>query len=89
MLAGHAQPYVHAGQMPQRRFFFSVPLTVRPAWSEEVRRDLAACPPPVLITSDEAAFRVPWQDEITSLYARRIEVHGGTVWVDPTRGCRR
>jgi hypothetical protein len=89
VLAGHAQPYVHAGRVPQRRFFFSVPLAVRPAWGEDVRRDLAACPPPVLITSNDAAFRVPWQDEITTLYARHIEVTDGTVWLAPVRNCDR
>ncbi len=89
LLGDHSQPYVHAGRMPTRRFFFDVPLVVRPEWGEQVRQDLLACPPAVLVTAEDRLFRVAWKDEITSLYARSIETEGGTVWVEPVRRCER
>ena len=87
MLGDHSQPYVHAGRMPQRRFFFDVPLVVRPEWGEQARQDLLACPPAVLVTAEDRLFQVAWRDEVTSLYAGRIETDGGTVYLDPVRHC--
>jgi len=87
VLADHAQPYVHAGRAPERRFFYEVPLSVRPAWGEEVRAELVACPPAVLVTLDDPQFPMPWRHEITALYGRRIGVEGGTVYLNPSRRC--
>lgn len=87
VLGDHSQPYVHAGRMPGRRFFFNVPLVVRPEWGDQVRQDLLACPPAVLVTAEDRLFHVAWQDDVTSLYGRRIVTDGGTVYLDPVRHC--
>jgi hypothetical protein len=87
LLGDHSQPYLHADRMPERRFFFDVPLVVRPEWGEQVRQDLLACPPAVLVTAEDRLFHVAWQDDVTSLYGRRIVTDGGTVYLDPIRHC--
>ncbi|TAK59380.1 MAG: hypothetical protein EPO22_10235 [Dehalococcoidia bacterium] len=87
LLGDHSQPYVHAGRMPERRFFFDVPLVIRPEWGEQVRQDLLACPPAVLVTAEDRLFHVAWQDEVTSLYGRRILTDGGTVYLNPSHRC--
>jgi hypothetical protein len=87
VLADHAQPYVHAGRAPQRRFFYDIPLSVRPGWSEQTRAELLACPPAVLVTLEDARFPAPWRHEITALYGRRIGIEGGSVFLNPSHHC--
>jgi hypothetical protein len=87
VLADHAQPYLHAGRAPQRRFFYDIPLSVRPGWSEQTRAELLACPPAVLVTLEDARFPAPWRHEITALYGRRIGIEGGSVYLDPSHHC--
>jgi len=50
--------------------------------------DLLPCPPAVLrYVPDDPQFPMSWRHETTALYGRRIEVEGGTVYLDPSRGC--
>jgi len=88
MLGDQEQPYVQAHRQPQRRFFFYVPATVEPRWGEQLRTDLLACPPAILVDA-AVSLSIPWHDEITALYTRSIATHTGTVYLDPRTHCAR
>jgi hypothetical protein len=87
VLGDHGQSYVFADRQPQRRFFFASPAVVRPEWGDQLRADLIACPPAVLVVAEDALFPVPWQSDVTSLYTRKIETPAGAVYLDPTTTC--
>ena len=89
VLGDHEQPYVQADRQPERRFFFVVPAIVRPEWGEEMRQGLLACPPAILVTAGDSLFTVPWKDQVTALYARRIDVPAGQVYLNPRITCTR
>jgi hypothetical protein len=88
VLGGKTEIYTYAGRQPQRRFFYSVPLVVRSDWGREMREDLLACPPDVLVIPEGSLFQVDWKDDVASVYERRAEFDTGTVLTQPKLPCR-
>ncbi|MGD0765695.1 MAG: hypothetical protein ABR978_05255 [Dehalococcoidia bacterium] len=79
--------YAYAGRQPERRFFYSVPLVARPEWGEQMRRDLLACLPDLLVIPKESVFPVDWQDDVVSGYERRTDYDDGVVLTQPKQRC--
>jgi hypothetical protein len=69
-------------------------VVARPDWGEEMRQDLLACPPDILVIPNGSIFPVDWQDDVVPGYERRSEYDDSVVLTQPKlplrqRGCCR
>lgn len=87
VLGDRTEIYAHADRQPERRFFYSVPLAVRPDWGREMKRALRECPPDVLVIPYENLFPMDWSEEVASVYKRRAEFEDGAVLTKPRFMC--
>lgn len=87
VLGGKTEIYIYADHQPQRRFFYSVPLVVRSDWGREMREQLLACPPDVLVIPEGSLFQVDWTDDVAPIYEERTEFDSGMVLTQPSVPC--
>ena len=87
VLGDRSEIYAYAGRQPQRRFFSSIPLAMIPAWGEEAKAGLIACPPAILVVPDSPTFTVPWTEENERLYGTRDDHPSGVVFTNPLYAC--
>lgn len=87
VLGDRTEIYEYAGRWPERRFFSSIPLVMRASWGEEMRHDVLACPPAVLVVQTKGDFLVPWAPEAAALYRVREVFGRGVVYSEPVAVC--
>ena len=81
--------YVYSDREPQRRYFFSVPLSVDERLGQKERAALLACLPDVVVVPERSLDLYPlrWATEIEAQYRSRQDYDGGFVLTDPLATC--